>query len=170
MNFHDVRQISPRKLAVMCFTACLIAGGCGQPKSANPNGNSGSQGAPQLAVSIEPSDAQVVNPGESVSITAAVDSDGSNQGVTWALIPPSGVGVLSDTTATSAAFHAPANVPFTTNVTVTATSIADPKRFAALTINLNAPVRASTSTRESVTQTNPSGGRFILPPQASRPN
>src|SRR4029077_13337286 len=70
--------------------------------------------------------ASTVQAGDSISATATVFNDPSNQGVTWSLSPASGAGTLSNMTSTTAVYNAPATPPASDlTVTITATSVAD---------------------------------------------
>jgi hypothetical protein len=76
-----------------------------------------------------------LNPGQSSTITATVTNDSSNKGVTWTS-SPSGFGTLSNQTATSVTFTAPASVPAATAVTITATSVASSTVTASIQISV----------------------------------
>ena len=77
--------------------------------------------------------------GGTATITAVVSDDPSNQGVTWAISPPSGEGTLSNATATSVTYNAPATPPASdVPVTITATSVADHSKTSAVTITFSA--------------------------------
>jgi hypothetical protein len=76
-----------------------------------------------------------LNPGQSSTITATVTNDSSNKGVTWSS-SPSGFGTLSNQTATSVTFTAPASVPAATAVTITATSVASSSVTASIQISV----------------------------------
>ncbi|HKE87360.1 MAG TPA: choice-of-anchor D domain-containing protein [Vicinamibacterales bacterium] len=89
-----------------------------------------------LGVSLS-SSASLVIAGDSATISAQVISDPSASGVTWSLSPASGAGTLSDETSTSVTFTAPPSPPSSDlSVVITATSVADGTRTAALTITV----------------------------------
>lgn len=68
---------------------------------------------------------QTLSPGQQMSLTVNIANDTSGQGVTWA-VSPSGLGTVSVQFADVAMYTAPTVVSGPTNVTVTATSVADP--------------------------------------------
>lgn len=76
-----------------------------------------------------------LTPGQSSTITAAVANDPSNKGVTWAA-SPSGFGALSNPTATTVTYTAPATVSTATAVTITATSVASSTVNASIQISV----------------------------------
>jgi predicted dienelactone hydrolase len=60
-------------------------------------------------------------------LTATVTGDPANQGVTWSLVPPSGVGTLSNATSTSVTYAAPSTIPTgDIGATVVGTSVTTP--------------------------------------------
>lgn len=68
---------------------------------------------------------QTLGPGQTISLTVNIANDTSGEGVTWS-ISPSGTGTVAVEFADVAVYTAPATVSGPTNVTVTATSVADP--------------------------------------------
>jgi hypothetical protein len=87
--------------------------------------------------------------GGTQNLTATVQNDVQNQGVTWKL---SGAGCngaacgnLSANAGATVTYTAPASLPTPAAVTVTATSVADATRTAAATINITAPPTGSVS-------------------------
>lgn len=81
-----------------------------------------SGGSSTATITLSPASGQTLNPGQTVTITAAVANDKNNQGVTWSL---SGPGSLSGNTTTSVVYTAPSSVSTTTTATITATSVAN---------------------------------------------
>jgi Putative Ig domain len=105
-------------------------------------------GAAAVKVTLSTPGAVAIDQGQSVNLTATIANDSMNKGVTWALTGP---GALSNVTATSVTYTAPAvgTVPapaLTTGAAmVTATSVADPTKSGTTTINVSA-VPAITTT------------------------
>jgi hypothetical protein len=90
--------------------------------------------AAAIGISITPS-ANTVDGTDSITLTAVVANDRNAAGVTWAV---SGGGTLSNTTATSATYTAPAATSSTQAITVTATSAADATKTVTVTITVAA--------------------------------
>lgn len=101
----------------------------------------GCSGNGSLSITLTPASGQTLNPGQTVTITAAVANDTNNQGVTWSLTGP---GSLSGNTTTSVVFTAPANVSTTTTATITATSVANSTITATESITVNAVLTITT--------------------------
>ncbi len=118
-------------LAGICLVAAstLSLSGCG-----------GS--APALSVAVTAA-ATTVDGNDTTTLTGAVTNDKNSAGVTWTL---SGAGALSNTTATSATYTAPAPTSSAQSATITATSIADTTKSGTATITIPAtPSVTSTS-------------------------
>lgn len=91
--------------------------------------------SPPISVRLSPSSAQVIDPSQSLTITATLTNDTSHQGVSWSLTGP---GSLSSSTSSAVAYMSPAtSLPAAAQVTVTATSIADGTKSASLQITVN---------------------------------
>jgi uncharacterized protein YjdB len=119
---HAVR-LTPAPAALVL---AIVLGGCGS------SGGSG----PAIEVSVDPTTA-TVQVGGIQSLTARVQNDSSGQGVTWAVSPGTGVGTLSDATATSVTYNAPTDPPDGEQaVTITATSREDSSKSASATITV----------------------------------
>jgi hypothetical protein len=101
----------------------------------------GCSGNGSLSITLTPASGQTLNPGQTVTITAAVANDTNSQGVTWSLTGP---GSLSGNTTTSVVFTAPANVSTTTTATITATSVANSTITATESITVNAVLTITT--------------------------
>jgi hypothetical protein len=86
-----------------------------------------------VTIALTPTSASV-NAGATVNLAATVSNDQSNKGVTWALSPSSGVGTLSNATATSVTYNAPSSLVSDSLATVTATSVASSSVSASLHI------------------------------------
>src|SRR5579864_480669 len=95
---------------------------------------------PAIIVTISPATA-TVQAGGTHAFTAAVSNDPSNKGVTWTISPATGSGMLTGGTSTSVTYAAPASVASTLNVTITATSVADPSKFVSATATV--PMQAT---------------------------
>ena len=93
-----------------------------------------------FVVTIEPAGA-TVEAGSSQTLTAEVQHDPSQAGVTWTISPESGAGSLLDITGTSATYEAPPSPPPNdVNVAITATLVADTAVSASATITVPAIV------------------------------
>ena len=99
-------------------------------------GGGGTSIPPNITVSVSAS-AATAEAGSQVTITAQVNNDTSNKGVTWSMSPASGTGsgLLINPTGTSVTYKAP-GAPPTNNVTVTitATSVVDGSKSGSATI------------------------------------
>ncbi len=111
--------------------ATVLASGCGSS-------------GPPISVGLSPSSAQSVQQGETVSIAATLTNDLSSRGVTWSFsgtgCTGAGCGALTNQTAISATYNAPASVPSNLTVMLTATSVTDPSKSASLAITVLATV------------------------------
>jgi hypothetical protein len=97
----------------------------------------GCSGSPSLPISValSPSSPQVIDQGLSVSIKATVTNDTFSKGIAWSL---HGSGSLSSSTGSSIAYiSATDTLASAQQVTVTATSIADPTKSASVQITVN---------------------------------
>ncbi len=95
-----------------------------------------------VSVAAQPDTAQ---PGGTAQITATVNNDSSNAGVTWSLACPAALcgAVSASTTASGAAatYTAPLEPPVDgMAVLITATSIANPARAASANVNVSGPI------------------------------
>ncbi len=100
-------------------------------------------GSSTLSVTLSPSTAQTLNPGQTLTVTAAVANDKNNAGVTWTL---SGPGALSGNTTTTVIYTAPGEIPTSSTATITATSVTNAGAIATLSITLNAVFAITTTT------------------------
>ena len=88
----------------------------------------------------------MVPAGATQVLTATVQNDPSQLGVTWTLSPASGAGSLSNVTATSVTYVAPAGAPASAlTVTITATSVSGAAVSAKATLTVPAAVAVSVS-------------------------
>lgn len=113
-------------------------------------GGGGTSIPPNITVSVSAS-ATTAEAGGQVSITAQVNNDSSNKGVTWTMSPASGTGsgLLINATGTSVTYKAPGAPPANSvTVTITGTSVADGSKSGSVTITLNA-ISVSTSANAS---------------------
>src|SRR6266446_6634719 len=117
-------------LVAVAVTPALVS--CGGDSSASPP-------PPAIMVSVAPPSSTVFA-GATQALTATLQNDSSQRGVTWAISPASGAGTLSNAASTSVTYPAPAS-PSANDVivTITATSVTDPARSAAATITVPAP-------------------------------
>src|SRR6266853_499766 len=113
----------------VAVTPALVS--CGGDSSASPP-------PPAITVSVAPPSSTVFA-GGTQALTATLQNDSSQRGVTWAISPASGAGALSNATSTSVTYTAPATAPPSdTTVTITATSVADPTKNAAASVTVPA--------------------------------
>jgi Putative Ig domain len=96
-----------------------------------------------ISVTLSPSTAQTLDQGKTVNVTATVTSDPASKGVTWSL-NAGAAGTLTNQTATSVTYNAPATVTTASAPVLTATSISDNTKTATLTINLVPPPSVTT--------------------------
>ena len=88
-----------------------------------------------ILVSLSPSSPQAIDQGETAAITASVTNDMSSKGVSWNLTGP---GSLGSPAALSVTYIPPTtNLTSSQQATVTARSIADPRKSASLQITVN---------------------------------
>lgn len=117
--------------------------------------------APAISVSVSPASASV-RVSNSASFSASLKNDTQNQGVSWSLSGSgcSGAtcGALTNVTTTSVTYVAPASVPSSAALTLTATSVADSTKFGSSAITVTAaplisvsvnPTSASVETSQS---------------------
>lgn len=136
MTTDHLRQGNHRAVArgLLGMLVALLFAGCGggdtTPSSAPPP-------PPQaIKVTIAP-DGVTVPAGGSVALAASVQNDASNSGVTWSISPDTGAGALSNQTATSVTYTAPANPPTSSSaISIIATSKADSSKSATAVLNL----------------------------------
>jgi len=94
-----------------------------------------SQSSPPISVSLTPGTSVATDQGETVAISATVSNATSNPGVTWSL---NGPGTISATSGSSITYTPPTTtISGPQQVTVTAASVLDPSKSAALQITVN---------------------------------
>ena len=132
-------------------TTCLVVALIGLPLALQLSGCGGDSNAqpppppPPITVSVMPTSA-MVPAGATQVLTATVQNDPSQLGVTWTLSPASGAGSLSNVTATSVTYVAPAGAPASAlTVTITATSVSGAAVSAKATLTVPAAVAVSVS-------------------------
>ena len=95
---------------------------------------------PAISVAITPSAQLNVLAGGTLNFAATVANDSGNKGVNWAVsCTQSDCGSLSSLTASATTFTAPATVSANLAVSLTATSVADPTKLAAVDITVTPP-------------------------------
>jgi len=110
-------------------------GGCGGSDS-----SAQAQPPAPITVSVAP-DSATVPAGSTQVLTATVQNDSSQMGVTWTVVPASGAGTLSNVTSASATYNAPASPPPSDlSVTITATSVSGKSISASVTLTVPASV------------------------------
>ena len=128
--------------------------------------NNGAAADPPITVSVNPT-AVSVQTGHTATITATVQNDAQNKGVTWTLTGCTGADCGTPSTTTTASgvavtYTAPAMVPNPATVTLTATSVASTAKTAVTTITITAqstgtvavtvsPKRAGLTTQQAQT-------------------
>lgn len=104
------RGLSPMFLLLVLALAIILAG-CGGGGTSGP--------PPAITVSVSAA-ATAAETGGQITISAQVNNDSSNQGVTWSMTPApgTGAGVLVNVSGMSVTYKAPGTPP-ASNVTVT---------------------------------------------------
>src|SRR5438132_1364358 len=119
-------------LVAVAVTPALVS--CGGDSTASP------PPPPAITVAVAPV-SSTVPAGTTQALTATLQNDSSQRGVTWAISPASGAGTLSNASSTSVTYTAPASPPASdVIVTITATSVTEPARSAAAIIDFPAPL------------------------------
>ena len=112
------------KKLVLALSVLVLMCGCSsnQPSSAS-----------LIAVTITPANPPNIDQGQTLRFTVSLTNDSASKGVTWSLSGPgcagATCGTLSNVTTTSATYNAPASVPTSLSVMVTATSVASPTQY-----------------------------------------
>ena len=92
-----------------------------------------------IAVTLIPSSLPAIDQGQTAAINAAVTNDMAGKGVSWTLTGP---GSLSNSTPSSVTYNPPTtNISTSQQATLTATSVADPKKSASLQITVNPAIQ-----------------------------
>ena len=128
------------------FTAVLVF--LGLSLVANLVGCGGSSTPTPTGITIQGPAARTIDPGDSISFTAAVTNDVHNAGVSWTLTGNgcmgAACGALSNSSTTGVTYTAPATVTTAFTVTVTVASVAD--SGVTTTIMLSVPANPSINT------------------------
>lgn len=125
----SVAQVLVLSFGALVLTACSGSSNSGLPETV---------GVDTGVTITTASDVTSMQEGATLKMTASVTSGGNGEGVTWSI---SGAGTLSDQTTTSATYNAPTGVTGETSAVITATSVADSTKLAAITlITLGSPV------------------------------
>lgn len=133
--------------ACLLFAAVFLAG-CQQyqiPITQIPSGGS-TGGSTGLIVTLIPGGEAYVDAGKTRQITALLQNDSANQGVTWILDGP---GTLSNLTTSGATYTAPTNVG--ASAVIVATSVSDPTQQADITLFVVGPPSITTQTLANAT-------------------
>jgi hypothetical protein len=118
----------------------VVLAGCGSTSS-----QAGGIGA--IVMNLSPSNAQAIDDGQILNIAATLANDSSGRGVTWSM---TGVGTLTNETATGAAYNAPGTGGG--RATITATAVADTSKTASLTVTVTAAPSITTSSLPADTE------------------
>jgi len=151
------RAIRPTlSLVFLTIAACFLQS-CGGGGSSSP--------APQQAIVVEvssPSVTTLLAGAKAVPLTATVSNDAKNAGVTWALTP-STCGSLSPS-GTSATYTPPSESSLSADctATITATSVSDTGRSAAVSLTVKAVVLQLPSGQSAVLSATASGATLTL--------
>lgn len=117
-----MRRVCSCGVTLFVLAMAAVMGGCAS--SSRP-----------ITVSISPSSPQAIDQGQTVVIAATLTNDTSSKGVSWTLTGP---GSLSSSTGPSVTYTSPTpSLTSAQQATVTATSVADSTKSAALQITVN---------------------------------
>lgn len=89
----------------------------------------------------------ILPPSSTLSVNALVSNDDANAGVTWSCVPLGSCGSFGSTTTPSLTpdlYTAPATAPANGQVTITATSITDPTKFASISVSVTGTASPAT--------------------------
>jgi putative Ig domain-containing protein len=92
---------------------------------------------PPINITLSPSQPFAMDQNTTQLITATVNNDPSNAGVTWSAL--TGLGSLSGPTSTTITYNAPATISSSSIATFTATSVTDPTKSATFSVSLEPP-------------------------------
>ncbi|HTS12682.1 MAG TPA: Ig domain-containing protein [Candidatus Limnocylindrales bacterium] len=107
---------------------------------------------PPISVTISPAAAQSVDQGQMITYTATVLNDSAAKGATWKVsCSAANCGMLSAMTGATTVYTAPSPLAANVNVTVTATSAADPTKSAGDAVTVNTPPTISTNSLPGAT-------------------
>ncbi|MGB8064126.1 MAG: FG-GAP-like repeat-containing protein [Candidatus Sulfotelmatobacter sp.] len=101
-------------------------------------GGCSNSGTPPISVSLSPSTSQAIDQSQTVTILATVMNDSSNKGLSWTLTGPGSLSSLAGSSGSSTTYTSPTtSLTAPQQVSVTATSQADPTKNATLQITVN---------------------------------
>ncbi len=92
---------------------------------------------PPISITLSPTQPFAMDQNTTQLITATVNNDPNNAGVSWSTL--TGLGSLSGQTSTTVTYSAPATVTSSSIATFTATSVTDPSKSASFSISLEPP-------------------------------
>jgi hypothetical protein len=98
---------------------------------------------PPINVSLSPAQPFAMDQNTTQLVTATVNNDPSNAGVTWSVL--TGAGSLSGSTSATITYNAPVTIASTSIATFTATSVTDPSKSATFSVSLEPPPAIVTS-------------------------
>ncbi len=113
-------------------------------------------GGGQSVIGLSPTTAQVLDAGQTLTLSASVVNDPHSQGATYSVTGAGAVSAtaltrLADASIVTATYSAPTTVTAQSTATVTATSVNTPSQNASVTITLNPALAITTSTLPSGT-------------------
>ncbi len=123
--------------ATLSLVGLCLLGGCAGGYTTSPPPPA------SITVDLSPNSPQTLDVNQSLPITANASNDSSNQGVTWTVTCPAGIGtcgaMAQSNTASGAQnkFVAPTSVSAAEMVTVTATSASDRTQFKSIPVTVN---------------------------------
>ena len=147
--------VSKRVFLPPLLTLALLAIGCGGG-STNSNSSGGGVSGVDVQV-ISPTGSAALDANQTLAITVQVTDNGSpdGKGVTWNVAPNKNgdpVGTLTNPQPTTVTYNPPPGLAAQAQVTVTATSVTDPTRSAAIPLSVYpTPTIVSPSSIESMT-------------------
>ena len=122
-------SVLTRVARLLLVVATIALAACGGHKSANKTVGVG------IGVTLSsPTGTTVVASGATIEIDAVVSNDPAKRGVTWTFF---GGGAAVSSTDTKYVYQAPSGVAGANTVTLTATSISDPRQVASVTLIVN---------------------------------
>lgn len=146
-------------LLLVCVIPLLLLGACSSSKTPSLTNQS------SVTFTL-PAGGATIDQGQTVNVTVTVSPDPGSKGVTWSLQngnnnnkPP---GTLTNETATSVTYNAPATVTGPIQVNVVATSVADPTQSASLAVAIEPPPSITTVVPAPLTSC-PATGSVVIP-------
>ena len=133
----DISATSVRGIVIFGIASLILLAGCGggvptvnnQPPSVAPQ---------PTGITVSPSNV-TVQTGGAQPFAAVVNPSGANQAVTWSVSGAGCAGATCGTISSAGMYTAPASVPNSATVMVTATSVADSTKSASATVTIIAP-------------------------------